>query len=91
MQYGTSVEKCKEGLTGKLVKGGLEGAGLRTGENERRCPQIPRGSLYFLSYLFILENVVLAQVESQTSQTKLTAAKSGDFKASYASAVKSLA
>lgn len=30
MQQGTSIKKCKEGLVGKLVKGGLEGAGLRT-------------------------------------------------------------
>lgn len=41
-----------------------------------------------LSYLFMPKNIALAQLESQTRQTKekLTAAKSGDLKATYASA-----
>lgn len=55
---------------GKLVKGGLEGAGLRTGEKERRCSRIPVSSVYFLSDLFIPENIALAQLKNQTSQTK---------------------
>lgn len=39
--------------------------------NRRKGEKMRPGSLYFLSYLFILKNTVLVQVESQTSQTKL--------------------
>lgn len=52
---------------GNLVIGGLEGAGLRTGEKERRFPWISICSVYFLSSLFILGSIHLAQLESQIS------------------------